>query len=419
MRKLVKKEKICLFTDTMPRTQSDDHGVGYIRGRMDQLADILHRLGMENYTFRRSEVIKILEEVHRTRLAIQSNVYVTQNEEARQILTSYVAMARSIYDRAAELLDTLGGSAGIDLPPRPSIEALELRKKPKQKKKKKKKSNAIDWSKFTFGDEDDEEKDEYATDNEQPMSLQAMSAVYSAPDAEAVPAEDLRARINRSQQIRAENTGRRGRDDDEDDWNRPSTSRAPNRYMPVRNEPDQAGPSQRQQASARVRDGWDQAGPSHESQRAAQPRSTVSVVSGRSSMSTSSYVSQPQEQAYGRQLGVLYPPMARESPVPINRKDKSIIGKAEYYTTVIEHHRKCPLCRGKHKVYRCTMFLRAGLQERWYLILKHGLCLNCLYPKHSSFTCRQDGTCTRCGQRHNSLLCPRHPEWRDGDRDRA
>lgn len=400
MRKLVKQEKLCLFIETMPRTQSDDHGAGYIRGRMDQLRELLNRLADEEHIFARQEVIKMMEEVHRTQLAIQSNVYATRNEQARQILTEYVAMARSIHDRAADLLSGLGGAAGLNLPPRPDIENIKLLKKKKPRKNKRKNKDHIDWSKFTFGDESDGPEDENASDNEQPMSLNAMSAVYAGQNTRAANPEDLRHHINRSQQIRADNEGQRRRDDnnDEDDWNRPGPSNARPRAPPVRNE-------------------WNQAGPSGMQQRPEQIRSTVSVVSG---YTNSTYVSQPQEHTFHRLTGVLYPPMAYESPVPISKKDETLIGKAEYFTTLKEYHGKCPLCKGKHKVYRCTQFLRAGLQERWYLALKYGLCLNCLFPKHSSFTCRQMGACIRCGQRHNSLLCPRHPEWRrDGDRDKA
>lgn len=247
----------------MPRTQSDDHGVGYIRGRMDQLRELLNRLGNEEHVFQRREVMEIMEEVHRTSLAIQLNVYASRNEEARQILTEYVALARAIYDRAAELMSGLGGSAGLNLPPRPDIEDMTLRKKPKQKKRKRKPSGKIDWSKFSFGDEDDGATDENASDNEQPMSLGAMSAVYAGPDAQVVIPEDLRHRINRTQQIRADNEGRRRRDDDdeEDDWNRP-------------------GPSTGRPRAAPVQNNWNQAGTSHEQPRSARIRSTVSVVSG-------------------------------------------------------------------------------------------------------------------------------------------
>lgn len=82
---------------------------------------------------------------------------------------------------------------------------------------------------------------------------------------------------------------------------------------------------------------------------------------------------------------------------------------AELYTSTVEHHGRCPICRGAHRAYRCTTLIRAGILERWYIILSRGLCLNCLYGKHSSFTCSRIGACERCGTRHNSLLCPNNP----------
>lgn len=137
------------------------------------------------------------------------------------------------------------------------------------------------------------------------------------------------------------------------------------------------------------------------------------MPSPRSRSSQRSYISEPQSVAHGRITGVRYPPMGNCCPVNINIKDSTLIGRSEFYSTTVDHGGLCPVCEGQHKVYRCNTFIHAGLQERWYLILKLGLCLHCLYPKHSSFSCKEPGACFRCGTRHNSLLCSRRLDLQD------
>lgn len=383
----------------MPRTQDEKHAIGYVRGRLDQLRDIRYRMDRPNHRFSRTEVIEMLWEIHRTELAIQTNVRSVTEADSRQVLNEYVAMARSLHDRALELLETVGGAAGIELPPRPASPAMGRNTvdKPKRKKKAKKQNDTM-----CFGDEscDEDELAEYASDNENPMAIGAMSAVYPSKDAKLLKPEDLRHAIHQAKRIRDEKI---------------SQEKSGQRYQPARYAADNY-------AADDYNWNYNQPGPSRAADRPerssmnAYPRSTISVVSNRSGASTSSYVSQPLQRARGPITGILYPPMARESPVPISSKDKTLIGRSEFFTTVIDYKGCCPICKGRHKVFRCNTFLRAGLQERWYWALKYGLCLNCLYHKHSSFTCAKEGHCKHCKVRHDSLLCPEHPDWKDKDK---
>lgn len=401
----------------MPKVQSESHAAGYVRGRMDQLREIRNRMDAPDHQFSRGEVIEILWQVHRAQLAIQTNIQAAGTTEIRELLCEYIGMAVALHDRAMELMESVGGIAGIDVPPRPELDS-ELRAPIPQKKKKKKNKGGFDWNNVSWGDDSDTEKSggplaEYASDNEQPMSIGAMSAVYATKDTKVVHPEDLRKSINRAQRIREEKMGA-GRESslassydwaatnrrkwDAENQHRGNLERRHNHN----HDHDHNQPGTSRAALQRDREMAD-----------CRSRSTMSVSSRKSTASSSSYVSRPQVPRNRRVTGVLYPPMATRCPVDLNPSDPSLIGRDEYYTTVIPNNGICPLCRGRHKVYRCTMFLRAGLQERWYWALLHGLCLNCLYSKHSSFTCQQDGACPRCGKRHNSLLCPWNPEWHD------
>lgn len=143
---------------------------------------------------------------------------------------------------------------------------------------------------------------------------------------------------------------------------------------------------------------------------------TVSSVSSYGS-AVSSYVSGPQERFDAPVTDRAYPPVLRAPPTPLARNDKSLIGRSEIYTHPPQGSpRICPICPlGQHRLYRCTTFLRMGLQEKWYTVLKKGLCVNCLIRGHSHFACDTPGACYRCGRRHNSKLCPEGPNNQQTD----
>jgi hypothetical protein len=180
---------------------------------------------------------------------------------------------------------------------------------------------------------------------------------------------------------------------------------------------------ERYTTSSSVRPGWSNTETKHSGDRSFYNQNRSGSFSNRGNQSSrasnssawsfdaSSYKSEPQQKMRGPTVGVPYPPALSQIPKPLSRNDPSYIGKSEIYMNTI--HRKpqngqhiCPKCHGHHRMIRCTTFSRAGLQERWYIALSLGVCLNCLMPCHTSFTCTDGGTCLDCGTRHNSLLCP-------------
>lgn len=135
----------------------------------------------------------------------------------------------------------------------------------------------------------------------------------------------------------------------------------------------------------------------------------TSPTSTRSRSSIASYVSTRQTSFDRPQRGVALPPILDQIPYLIDRRDRDLIGRSEFYIQKPDRHGRCPQCREDHRMYRCGEFLNFNLLDRWYHALIAGVCLNCLRPGHSSFKCIKKGACNRCGTRHNSLLCRRHP----------
>lgn len=136
----------------------------------------------------------------------------------------------------------------------------------------------------------------------------------------------------------------------------------------------------------------------------------ISPVSYRSRSSINSYVSTRQPICSDVQRNIPLPPVLPSCPFEMDRRNPDLIDRSEFYVRRAGSVQGCPMCGGDHRMHCCPTFGRLRLLERWYEALNRGVCLNCLRIGHSSFMCQKPGACNRCGQRHNSMLCKRHPE---------
>ncbi|XP_058816933.1 uncharacterized protein LOC131680232 [Topomyia yanbarensis] len=65
---------------------------------------------------------------------------------------------------------------------------------------------------------------------------------------------------------------------------------------------------------------------------------------------------------------------------------------------------KCIICKEQpHPPFFCQQFKAVTPKDRLKLVEKHGLCKNCLRPKHGTGLC-QAGSCKNCKQNHHTLL---------------
>ena len=65
---------------------------------------------------------------------------------------------------------------------------------------------------------------------------------------------------------------------------------------------------------------------------------------------------------------------------------------------------KCVICFGDHKLENCTEFKNKSYDERMEFAKNHGLCFNCLIPRHRIVDCWKRPMCTHCDKKHSSLL---------------
>ena len=66
---------------------------------------------------------------------------------------------------------------------------------------------------------------------------------------------------------------------------------------------------------------------------------------------------------------------------------------------------ECAVCKkGKHHPMECAELLANNPEKRWVLARRNKLCFNCLKFGHPRTTCRSEGRCSQCRNKHHSLL---------------
>ncbi|XP_011883594.1 PREDICTED: uncharacterized protein LOC105570764, partial [Vollenhovia emeryi] len=66
--------------------------------------------------------------------------------------------------------------------------------------------------------------------------------------------------------------------------------------------------------------------------------------------------------------------------------------------------RHCSLCQGNHTYNYCSRFKELSVHQRREQVKKMAACFNCLNPKHNESNCPSGNRCSRCGEKHHSLL---------------
>lgn len=64
----------------------------------------------------------------------------------------------------------------------------------------------------------------------------------------------------------------------------------------------------------------------------------------------------------------------------------------------------CIVCSGDHQLFKCKQFLNLFPNDRYQVVKKNNLCVNCLSGGHMAQNCTCHSSCNVCNMRHNSLL---------------
>lgn len=65
---------------------------------------------------------------------------------------------------------------------------------------------------------------------------------------------------------------------------------------------------------------------------------------------------------------------------------------------------KCNFCSGEHSNYKCPLFLKLSVQDRFSKVRDLKLCFNCLRPGHGANDCSVSHRCKVCSKLHHSNL---------------
>lgn len=374
----------------------------YIRAKMEEIQEISNDLLEPANSFNQQELNRIMERLDRFHREIQTQIQLVNYNDLTGIMREYESLSDMADAHIARRLETLRqtepspSAAATGAVPKRKVVQYEAVKKGKGSasklveflneeaaKRKKKKSKESAKVAEGFMETDEDVLDIHASDHEEPSPGIVCSVAKPAPDFVPIrfPRHDLRKAIQEKQQLRE-------------------------RYTAAN--PGQ--PKQQPQGSLQSSNRYFHNQNYEADQRSGGSSSRLYNNSVRS-FDASSYKSEPQMKIRGPIDYVPYPPALSRIPKPLSRNDASYIGNSEVYMNTtqkkpVNGQHTCPKCHGKHRLIRCQLFLRAGLQERWYMALSLGVCLNCLMPCHTSFRCSDGGHCLDCLTRHNTLLCP-------------
>ncbi|XP_058456975.1 uncharacterized protein LOC131434325 [Malaya genurostris] len=72
--------------------------------------------------------------------------------------------------------------------------------------------------------------------------------------------------------------------------------------------------------------------------------------------------------------------------------------------TSVQSSNRCPFCvEAQHSAFKCQKFIKLKVSERFEMVKRYRLCLNCLSPTHLVRFCTK-GFCQHCHQKHHTLL---------------
>lgn len=121
------------------------------------------------------------------------------------------------------------------------------------------------------------------------------------------------------------------------------------------------------------------------------------------------------------QLTTLQPLVNKKPRVQEHRQEFNNLTSRKFgstlTTTASSQMKMCPLCQQPfHSPFKCESFLKLNPFQRYDLVKKIGLCLNCLYPSHSARAC-PSSACRVCNQRHHTMLHRRSTNTSNPDQD--
>ena len=87
----------------------------------------------------------------------------------------------------------------------------------------------------------------------------------------------------------------------------------------------------------------------------------------------------------------------------MNNKTKGLTVSPKTYLATVPTMR-CIICKGDHLIYHCKELSNMDIQSRREKVRTAQLCFNCLKNGHTKKDCDSKYRCSKCGQKHHTLL---------------
>ncbi|XP_062707822.1 uncharacterized protein LOC134288108 [Aedes albopictus] len=95
-------------------------------------------------------------------------------------------------------------------------------------------------------------------------------------------------------------------------------------------------------------------------------------------------------------------PRSSDPPPAAPRMQKPKI--SQVHSVVSSPSKPCPFSKqAAHSVFKCDVFRNSSVADRYELVKKKALCINCLSPDHQIKNC-SSSACRVCGQKHHTML---------------
>ena len=75
---------------------------------------------------------------------------------------------------------------------------------------------------------------------------------------------------------------------------------------------------------------------------------------------------------------------------------------------------RCSICESLHDTNDCQLLANLSIDERLQRLGQKGLCFHCFHRGHTARNCTQKPRCKSCNRLHNTLMCQRGSEYRNG-----
>ena len=75
---------------------------------------------------------------------------------------------------------------------------------------------------------------------------------------------------------------------------------------------------------------------------------------------------------------------------------------------------RCGVCDSLHDTNDCQLLANLSIDERLQRLGQKGLCFHCFRRGHTARNCTQKPRCNSCNRLHNTLMCQRRTEYRNG-----